>query len=85
MTEGGKQKRKVERGRIGEKQGAWKISCSGDILLAIKPPLTALDLNAVLHSVVLDIWHDLESRVMKSTKHIRDQHYNARLTKHSFT
>jgi hypothetical protein len=65
---------KKERRQRGENQEARRIACPGDALLVIKPVLAALDLNAVFCSVVLDFCHDLESRDMKSTQRIHDQH-----------
>jgi len=77
--------RKEEQRQRGENEGARRNACSGDTLLVIKPTLAAQDLNAVLRSVVLDFWHVLGSRDLKSTHRIHVQHDNDRLTKHSFT
>jgi hypothetical protein len=66
-----------------ENQEARRIACLADTLLVIKPVLAALDLNAVLRSLVLDFCHDLESKDMKSTHRIHDQYDNGRLTKYS--
>jgi hypothetical protein len=76
---------KEERRQRCENQGARRIVCPSDTMLAIKPSLAALDLNTPLQCMVIGFWHDLESRDMKSTHRIHAKHVNDRLTKHSFT